>query len=110
MIRATRVLARANKDIERIFDWLGVRSTAGAGNWYDALLLTFDRIGGDPTAYPLASEACLRWSRQIREALFKTSRGKRYRIVFEVTDIEVLILRVRGPGQPPLRKRDLPIQ
>jgi hypothetical protein len=46
--------------------------------------------------------------RSLRQAPFKTRRGRVYRIVFEASENEIMILRVRGPGQSPLRRRDLP--
>jgi hypothetical protein len=46
--------------------------------------------------------------RDLRHKLFKTRRGRIYRIVFEPGDAEIVILRVRGPGQAPLKRRDLP--
>jgi len=58
--------------------------------------------------FSILSEALPRWNRGIHQALFKTPRGRRYRIVFELTETEIRILRVRGPGQPPLRRRDVP--
>jgi hypothetical protein len=31
-----------------------------------------------------------------------------YRIIFDFTDAEITLLRVRGPGQTPLRQKELP--
>jgi hypothetical protein len=31
-----------------------------------------------------------------------------YRVVFELSDTEIILLRVRGPGQARLRRRELP--
>lgn len=55
----------------------------------------------DYVAYPLAPEneivTC-----ELRQVIFKTRAGRRYRFVFTVVDDEMRILRVRGPGQPGL--------
>jgi plasmid stabilization system protein ParE len=110
MSRTLRIFARAREDIDRIFDWLEARSPQGARNWYEALYAEVRRISQNPISYPLASEALPRWNRQIHQALFKTKRGRHYRIVFELTETEIRILRVRGPGQPPLRRRDVPTE
>src|SRR5437588_54900 len=108
MSRILRILARARADIDRIFDWLEKRSPQGAATWYGALFEAVARIGENPEGFSILSEALPRWNREIHQALFKTPRGRRYRIVFELTETEIRILRVRGPGQPPLRRRDLP--
>jgi len=66
-----------------------------------------NKIQAAPESYAQAPES-LPLSRDLRQAFFKTRRGRRYRIVFEVNEQEVIILRVRGPAQAPLRRRDLP--
>src|SRR5258708_4151973 len=110
MNRSLRILNRAKSDIDRIFAWLEARSPQGAARWSDALFDTVRRVSENPEGYSVASEALPRWRRGVHQALFKTRRGKPYRIVFELTDTEILVLRVRGPGQPPLRRRDLPAE
>lgn len=108
MTRTLRTFPRADADIERIFVWLAKRSPQGAATWYAAFSIAIGRIVDKPMSFAVAAEALPRWNRDIRQALFKTSRGNRYRIVFELIDAEIRILRVRGPGQPRLRRRDLP--
>ena len=108
MSRAVRILPRARGDVDRIFDWLGQRSPQGAASWYEAFAAAVSRVARSADEYPRVPEASHRWTRDVRQAMFKTRRGRRYRIVFELTEAEVCILRVRGPGQPPLRRRDLP--
>ena len=110
MSRSFRIYSKASADASRIFDWLRRRSPQGATRWYDALFAAFGRIIESPESYPVAPEVPPRWNRSIRQALFKTARGKCYRILFELTETEIRILRVRGPGQPPLRRRDLPAE
>jgi len=44
----------------------------------------------------------------VREVLFKTRKGNPYRILFTIQEAEVLILRVRGPGQDDLASTDFP--
>ena len=44
---------------------------------------------------------------KLQQFLFKTRRGRTYRGVFVVVDNEVRILRIRGPGQPPLEADEL---
>src|SRR5207237_6061038 len=106
MSRTIRIVERARADVDSIFTWLAPRSVRGAISWYLAFRRAIDRIGDAPESFPEAAESH-RLGRQLRQALFKTRRGRTYRIVFEVSATEVMILRLRGPGQAPLRPRDL---
>ena len=107
MSRTIRILERARADVDAIFNWIAPRSIRGSISWYLAFRRAIDRIGESPESFAEAAESH-RLGRPLREALFKTRRGRTYRIVFEVSEAEILILRVRGPGQAPLRRRDLP--
>lgn len=106
MTRYIHVLPRARRDLFRIMTWLQSRSPRGAVSWLRAFWLAATRIADDPVSFPLADEAH-RLSRAVREALFKTRRGRRYRIIFDFSDDEVFIHGVRRPGQRPLRRGDL---
>jgi plasmid stabilization system protein ParE len=107
MSRTLRILERAQADVEAIFDWLVHRSVRGAISWYVAFRRIGEKIADSPENFAEAPESGL-LRRDLRQALFKTRRGRFYRIIFEYSDSEVFLLRVRGPGQPPLRRRELP--
>ncbi len=107
MGRRVTILALAQADIDEIYEWIADRSPVGAVRWYDALCGTVERIGKDAESFPVATEFS-RLNPAIRQAIFKTRRGNRYRIVFLIVEAEVRILRVRGPGQRPLKPKDLP--
>ena len=106
MSRDINTHRRALADIARILHWLRRRSPRGATSWRNALWRTFFRIMEDAEGFPMADESP-HLGRPVRQALFKTRMGRRYRIIFEFTDTAVRILRIRRPGQRPLRKRDL---
>jgi len=110
MTRPVQIVRRARLDIEAIFDWLERRSPQGAATWYEKLSETIRQIAMHPEARPLVAETSQRWNRKLQQSLFKTPRGRWYRIIFEATELELLILRVRGPGQRPLRRRDIPTE
>jgi plasmid stabilization system protein ParE len=101
------VLAKASQDAAAIVRWLTKRSSAGALHWVDAFNKALDNITSDPLRFGEAPER-VRIPVPIRQVLFKTRRGKFYRAVFIVVDAEVRVLRVRGPHQRLLRKRDMP--
>jgi hypothetical protein len=95
--------------VDSILNWLVQRSVRGAISWYVAFRQAVEKISSSPESLAEAPES-QRLGRQLRQALFKTRRGRVYRIIFEVSDTEIILLRVRGPGQSPLRRRDLPAQ
>ncbi len=107
MNRTVRILERARTDVDEIFNWLVHRSVQGAISWYFAFWRAVDEVASRAESFGEAPESH-RLRRQLRQAPFKTRRGRVYRIVFEILDSEIVILRVRGPGQAPLRRRDLP--
>jgi hypothetical protein len=43
----------------------------------------------------------------LRQATFRTRHGRTYRAVFTIVGDQVRILRVRGPGRPPLEADEL---
>jgi len=44
----------------------------------------------------------------IRHVFFRTRAGRTYRALFLLVGDEVRVLRVRGPGQPPVGPDELP--
>src|SRR6187397_3130552 len=90
-------LLKAKQDKESIFRWLHGRSPKGAVAWlraYDSLL---DRLRETAPSFAecLESKDC---EIPIRQALFKTRRGRVYRAVFMIEGEDVYILRIRGAG------------
>ena len=67
------------------------------------------RVAHNPERFALAPENA-RAKFELRQALFKTPKGLMYRAVFTVLDETVFILRIRGPGQPPLTDGEMPIE
>jgi plasmid stabilization system protein ParE len=109
MNRTVHILERARADVDAIFNWLVGRSLQGAVSWYLAFHQAIDRIASAAESYGEAPEAHP-LNRQLRQAPFKTRRGRVYRIVFEIVENDILVLRVRGPGQAPLRRQDVPTE
>jgi plasmid stabilization system protein ParE len=100
-----KTLDAATEDIKGIHEWLARRSLSGAESWYRTLARAIGELAVAPDRHPLAPEAASS-PRQIRQVLFHTTQGNKYRLLFTIVDDEVRVLRVRGPGQPPLRRKD----
>jgi plasmid stabilization system protein ParE len=100
------IVRRAREDVQRILDWLFPRSPEGATRWLAALEHAEASLATNPLAYGLAPEA-VALGRDVRERFFKTRKGRVYRLLFMLVEDEVRILRVRGPGQPPVSRRDI---
>ncbi len=107
MSRVLRILERARTDVDDIFNWLVHRSVRGAISWYLTFGRAVEQIAASPESFAEAPESAP-LGRSLRQSLFKTPRGRAYRIVFEFSDDEILLLRVRGPGQARLRSREVP--
>lgn len=100
------VLGRASHDIARIYDGIAQRSAEGARRWLDPFDKAAASLEINPFIAPLALESGS-FDMESRSVLFRTRAGRTYRAVFTVVDDEVRILRIRGPGQPPLSPRDV---
>ncbi len=100
------VLARARRDVASIYDWIAERSAEGAQRWLDQFEKAAAALETNPFIAPLAPESGS-FDIEIRSIAFRTRAGRTYRAVFTVANDEVRILRVRGPGQPALKPRDV---
>ena len=102
-----KILPRAEADAQSIFDFIRERSPEGANAWWTAFEDAAHRAIADATRFALAPEN-ESLNLELRQVLFKTKRGRTYRFVFTIVDAELRILRVRGPGQPPLSLDEVP--
>lgn len=103
-----RVLRRARQDADAIVDWIGnVRqSPQGAQSWLQAYERAAAKLRDAPHRHGFAPEN-EHVPIELRQFLFKTRRGRRYRGIFTIDGNEVLILRIRGPGQPLLQPDEI---
>lgn len=101
-----RVLRRAKQDLTTISDWIAERSPAGAARWITAFEMAREKLAENPERFGLSLQDA-RSRYELRQFFFKTPHGRTYRGIFVIEADEVLILRVRGPGQPPLQADEL---
>lgn len=94
-------LRRAESDIRSIVRMLAEHSHSGALNWLEAYDKLVDRLSYSADLCGPAAEAS-RMGLSLKQAFFRTRRGRTYRAIFLVIGEEVRILRVRGPGQAPV--------
>jgi len=100
------VTDEASRDADVIFAWLRRRSPAGARRWYEAFLDSAASLTRNPEAYaPIPRTSQLGFV--VRSKPFGTVHGNTYQLLFVVIDFDIRILRVRGPGQRSVRRRDL---
>ena len=101
-----RELGKAQADIRSIAHWLAERSPQGAQTWLRAYDDLIDRLETQASTFGPAPENddC---EFDVRQALFKTRRGRVYRALFFIEGQDVFILRVRGPGQAPVAPGEL---
>ena len=101
-----RMLPRAVADLDRILAWTHERSPRGAAS----LLAAFEKaqlgLKRLPEAFSIAPESDF-LSTELRQVFFKPRRGNTYRMIVKLIPDAVLILRIRGPGQPPLSAEEL---
>jgi plasmid stabilization system protein ParE len=97
---------RARADVDHIYNWINARSPQGAIRWYAAFLDAASKLSIEPARHPKALD-CEHLSEEIRECFFRTPRGRTYRLLFLIRASEVRVLRVRGPGQPPVTPDDI---
>ncbi len=98
MTYSLRILDRAQVDVRRIFEWLNEKSPAGSKRWYAAFEAAVLRLRENPFLWPLAPEDEF-VNYEIHHCVFRTRRGRPYRILYTVVDREIRILHVRSHGQ-----------
>jgi len=76
-----RILPRAERDAQAIFDYIYPRSPDGAICWWDAFEKAANELPKNPKRYGFAPENNLS-EFEVRQFLFKTPHGRTYRAGF----------------------------
>jgi plasmid stabilization system protein ParE len=102
------ILPRAERDLYECHAWIASFSEDAARRWYTAFNESLDRVCRGPLSYALAPEAA-RLKAPIRVFVFFANSARRYHGLFVVQENEIQVLRVRGPGQPPVQSDEIGI-
>lgn len=104
------VQPRAESDVSQLFDWIARQSRDGAVRWFQEWLQTVESLAVNPLRFGFAPEN--QWSTaEVRQDIFRTRRGSRYRAIYFLDEQTVHVVHVRGPGQaliPPNELGDRP--
>jgi plasmid stabilization system protein ParE len=100
------ILARARADFDAIIGWIANRSPEGADRLTERFQDALARLEHNPFIAPVAPES-EDVGQEVRHITFRTKSGRTFRALFVVEGTAVRVLRVRGPGEPPLSARDL---
>ena len=103
-----RATSRLHRDLTNFLNWLSreKQSPQGAASWLRAYDGAVKVAARSPFACGLAPENGLLENCETRQFLFKTRRGRFYRALFTIKADELVILRLRGPGQPLLEPHE----
>jgi len=100
------ITARAKRDLDEIFRWIVKRSPQGAATWHRRWLEILDYLESSAGHASLAPENDDH-EQTIQNIVFKTRRGRRYRILFTIKNDVAYVLHIRGPGQNLLSAAEL---
>jgi plasmid stabilization system protein ParE len=92
--------------VEQIIDYLAKRSPQGAVSWCEQWENVLAALKLNPLQHGLAPESA-EYAAEIRQILFKTRRGRKYRALFTVVGRGVYVVDLRGPSQNLLRRSRL---
>ena len=92
------MLPNAEAEFERQLDYIWERSPQGAVAWSDAVDQAVADLGDTADMHGLAPES-VDHSFDVFQLMFKTKHGNSYRLLYELSDMNVFIISIRGLGQ-----------
>jgi plasmid stabilization system protein ParE len=94
------VTEEAERDASHFYDWIASRSLPGAERWLRAFRQAADELAHDAERHPCAAESP-QLSLPVRQVLFRTRQGNKYRIIFMIEVDRVVVLRIWGAANLP---------
>lgn len=99
MTRAVRLTRSALHDLDEIHQWISLDSLGAADRWLNEIEAHVVSLAAFPNRNRKAPEA-LRFKANIRHLVVGN-----YRVIYEVTPREVLVLHVRHAARRPVRRK-----
>lgn len=93
-----KILWRAERDIDQILTWLGERSAQGANSWKIALRNALATLADTADSFGHAPENQDQ-ELDVRQMMFRTPKGRNYRLMYTFDKTTVYVMHVRSPGQ-----------
>ena len=101
------VLRRAARDAQQIVQWISQRSRTGAMSWNVAYEAAVRRLLENPMGYAVADDCDALDELIVRQFFFKTHEAACIEAYLLSTETRCAVLRICGPGQPPLTADEL---
>ena len=106
MTYRVKALRKAEADVRSIARYIYKYSPQGAAEWLNAYRGARTRLAQNADSCAAAEESGS-FTIDVKQAFFKTRRGRPYRLLFTIVGEDVRILRVRCPGQAPVTPEEL---
>ena len=97
MNRHVVLTTTAERDFRQISGWIRKQSARGASSWINEVELAINRLAHGSTGEQAAEAES--FGTDLRQQLFKTRRGRTFRLLFLIREETVHILSIRGAGQ-----------
>jgi hypothetical protein len=106
MIYELLLTRETEASVEQIIDYLAKRSPQGAAAWCEQWEKVLAALKLSPLQHGLAPESA-KYDVELRQILFKTRRGRKYRALFTVVGRGVYVIDLRGPSQNLVHRNQL---
>ncbi len=93
-------------DAESAYLWYKQQNQALADAWFNELTEAINSLENFPARCPVAAES-MDLDREVRQLIYRKSKGSSYRILFGISDSEVYVYRIRHTAQEYLTTEEL---
>lgn len=98
------LLARAERDLDEVTDWIARNAPQTAGRWFDGFVAALASLRENPRRCGLARENDA-FPFELRRLLY--GRHRNYRALFTIRGDQVLVLAIRHAAQDDISPDDL---
>ena len=93
-------------DAESAYLWYKQQNQALADAWFNELTEAINSLENFPARCPVAAES-KDLDREVRQLIYRKSKGSSYRILFGISESEVYVYRIRHTAQEYLTTEEL---